>query len=100
MTGARVQENAVNHRKPIHSPRTASRVFGQDAVIISPAENTVRMLNPTGSRIWELADGSRTMEEIILLLTEEFDVSLPEAQQQVAKFLADLEAKGLLAWVE
>jgi hypothetical protein len=40
------------------------------------------------------------MEEIILLLTEEFDVSLPEAHQQVAKFLADLETKGLLAWVE
>jgi hypothetical protein len=94
------QEMDVDQRKPIHSPRTASRVFGQDAVVISPAENTVRMLNPTGSRIWELADGSRTMEEIALLLTEEFDVALPEARQQVAEFLADLEAKGLVSWAE
>lgn len=90
----------MDQRKPIHSPRTASRVFGQDAVIISPAENTVRMLNPTGSRIWELADGSRTAEEIAVLLTEEFDVPLPEVRQQVGDFLSDLETRGLVDWVE
>ena len=90
----------MDQRKPMHSPRTASRVFGQDAVIISPAENTVRMLNPTGSRIWELTDGSRTVDEIAFLLTKEFDVALPEARQQVAEFLADLEGKGLVGWAE
>lgn len=90
----------MDQRKPIHSPRTASRVFGQDAVIISPAENTVRMLNPTGSRIWELADGSRTMDEIAALLTQDFEVSLSEARQQVAEFLSDLETRGLVDWVE
>jgi hypothetical protein len=94
------QESVVDQRKPIHSPSTASRVFGQDAVIISPAENTVRMLNPTGSRIWELADGSHTAENIAVLLAEEFEVSLSEARGQVADFLADLESRGLVEWVE
>lgn len=86
--------------KPTHHPSTASRVFGQDAVIISPAENTVRMLNPTGSRIWELADGTRTVDEIAAVLAQEFDVTPEQARASVQEFVAVLAEKRLLAWVE
>ena len=86
-------------RKPIHHPSTASRVFGDDAVVISPAQNLVRMLNPVGSRIWQLADGTRTVEDIAILLTQEFDVDLPQARSSVAQFVEELIHKNLLAWV-
>jgi hypothetical protein len=87
-------------RKPLPNPRTASRVFSGEAVVISPAENTVRLLNPVGSRIWELADGAATAEDIAAQLTQEFAVDLDHARQSVAAFLAELDGKGLLAWVE
>lgn len=87
------------HHKPVHHSRTASQVFGGEAVILVPAENKVFILNPVGSRIWELADGTRSPEHIALTLTEEFDVEPPIARQAVEGFLAELTGKELLTWI-
>ena len=88
-----------DRRVPAHHLRTASRVFSGEAVIITPAENVVRMLNDAGSRIWELADGTRTVEQIAAVLAEEFAVDLPQARASAAAFVDELAAKGLLAFV-
>ena len=85
-------------RRPAHHPRTASRVFSGEAVIITPADNVIRMLNPTGSRIWELADGSRTVDEIVDVLVDEYDVDFTRAQQTTRDLLSELDEKGLIAW--
>lgn len=86
--------------KPTHHPRTASRVFGDDAVVITPTENTVRMLNPVGSRIWQLADGTRTVDEIANVLVQEFDVDQAEAASSAQRFVAELVDLELLTWAE
>jgi sulfatase maturation enzyme AslB (radical SAM superfamily) len=62
-------------RRPVHSPDTASRVFSGEAVVITPAENTMRMFNTVGSRIWELADGQRTMDDMFEALLDEYAVA-------------------------
>jgi hypothetical protein len=85
-------------RIPTHDPQTAARVFSGEAVIITPAENTVRMLNTVGSRVWELADGTRTVDEIAGVLAAEFDVDPAQAQDSTAGFVDELAAKGLLAF--
>jgi hypothetical protein len=87
-------------RKPIHHPRTASRVFSGEAVVISPAENTVRMFNGVGSRVWELADGTRTVDEIVAVLTREYEVAPAEARASVLGFLDELEAKSLVSYTD
>lgn len=87
-------------QKPIHTPSVASRVYGADAVIISPDEGMVRMLNPTATRIWQLADGSRSVEQIAATLTEEYEVNTGQAQQAVATLLGELTDKGLIAWID
>ncbi len=85
---------------PLHHPRVAARVYSGDAVILSPAENMVRMLNPVGSRIWELVDGVRTVDEIAMALTAEFDVEYAEARRSTQEFLDTLADKRLVAWKE
>ena len=90
----------IEQRIPIHHPRTASRVFSGEAVIITPAENSVRMFNPVGSRIWELMDGSRTVGQIVAQLIDEFDVEPERAERTTLDFFAMLEEKELVAWVE
>jgi len=87
-------------QRPIHTSNVASRVYGADAVIISPDEGMVRMLNPTATRIWQLADGSRSVEEIAAALTEEYEVERDQAQQAVAILLGELTEKGLIAWID
>jgi hypothetical protein len=87
-----------DNRIPIHHPQTAARVFSGEAVIITPAENTVRMLNAVGSRVWELADGRRTVDQIAGVLAEEFDVEPDQAQESASRFADELAAKGLLTF--
>jgi hypothetical protein len=82
--------------RPRHHPQTASRIFDGEAVIISPSQNMVRMLNPTGSRIWELADGSLTLAEIAVILTEEFEVTPEHALESVRAFVQDMIERQLL----
>ncbi|HSN73773.1 MAG TPA: PqqD family protein [Anaerolineae bacterium] len=85
-------------RRPDHHPRTASRVFSGEAVVITPAENKVRMLNAAGSRIWELADGSRSVAEIVAVLTDEFDVDPERAQRTTLELLDTLAEQDLIVW--
>ena len=89
----------IEQRIPIHHPRTASRVFSGEAVVIAPAENTVRMFNPVGSRIWELMDGSRSVGQIVAQLIDEYAVEPERAQRTTLEFFAMLEEKELVAWV-
>jgi hypothetical protein len=99
MTDSIINPPLENAARPlVRHPRTASRTFNGEAVIISPAENMVRMLNPVGSRIWELCDGSRTLDQIALALTDEYDIDAAHARQSVADFVADLLDKNLLTW--
>jgi len=63
-------------------------------------DNMVRMFNPVGSRIWELADGQRTVEEIARQLTVEYAVELSAARAEVREFVDALAAKGLLTFAE
>ncbi len=85
-------------RKPTHHPQIAARVFSDEAVLIDPGRNVVRMLNPVGSRIWELADGTRTLEQIAAALVQEFAVEPDQATESVETFVDDLVSKNLLIW--
>jgi phosphoribosylpyrophosphate synthetase len=84
--------------RPAQAARVASRVYGGDAVVISPDQGMVRMLNLTATRIWQLADGSRSVEEIAATLTGEFDVDLDQARQSVIRLLTELSEKQLITW--
>jgi hypothetical protein len=89
----------IHLSRPVHATNVAARVYGNDAVIISPHEGVVRMLNPTATRIWQLVDGSRSAEDIALVLTGEFDIDLSHARQSVARLLDELSKKHLITWV-
>lgn len=93
-------QNPPDQRKPIHHPDTASRVFSGEAVVITPAENQVRMFNQIGSRIWELADGAHTVADIVAVLCAEYEVEPEPAAASVAAFLATLHKRGLILFVD
>ena len=53
-------------------------------------------LNPVGARVWELLAEGKTTDEIIDLLTGEFDVERTDAKGDVMALMDDLAANGLL----
>jgi hypothetical protein len=61
----------------------------------------VRMLNPTATRIWQLADGSRSVDDIAAALVEEYEVDqLPSSSKLFTALLGELVDKGLIVWLD
>ena len=79
------------------SPRTAYRIVDGEAVIVLPEEGTAHILNETGARIWELADGSKNISEIAEIICREFDVPLETALRDINEFMEKLVEKKMLS---
>lgn len=86
-------------QRPMHAASVASRIYGADAVIVTPDEGMVRMLNPTASRIWQLADGSRSVDDIAATLTAEYEIDFEQAHQATMGLLSELSEKRLIEWI-
>ena len=56
-------------------------------------------LNEVAARIWELADGKRTVQEIRDAMVEEYAVESAEAEKDLVEMLQQLESIGVLAEV-
>ena len=73
----------------------ASELDGE-TVMMDMERGNYFMLNPVGSRIWELIEKTVSVEEIIHQLREEYEVSLEECQEAVKEFLHELHHANLL----
>ena len=78
------------------SPKAAWRVIEGEAVILSLDTKAFRGLNPVGSRVWELIDGRRSVDEIVEVIVREFDVTPERAGADVQTFVRDLLDKELV----
>ena len=83
-----------------HRAEVVSGTVGDEAVLVTPSQARVRMLNETGSRLWALADGSHTLQEMADLLAAEYDVSPDLAAADVLQFAGEMLAAGLVEVVK
>jgi len=85
-------------RQPTHHPGCRARVNSSNAVILNPSGQTARPLDPLGTRIWDLADGKRSIHDIAVQLTREFDVNLDTARLCAVTFIESLADHDLFTW--
>ncbi|MDE1467448.1 PqqD family protein [Aurantiacibacter sp. D1-12] len=79
------------------SDDVVSREVGGETVLLDLGQGTYYGLNAVGGRIWEfLEGGDRTIGEIIALLTDEFDVTVADAEADLRALLTELEANALV----
>jgi hypothetical protein len=52
--------------------------------------NSVYTLNETGAFIWEQIDGKRSVEDIIIELTNEYDIDKQNAESDVFTFIENM----------
>ena len=57
---------------------------------------SIYVLNPVGSRIWELLRSPTTPPQIARVVADEFEVSPEHAARDVAEFLDSLHTRGLV----
>jgi hypothetical protein len=80
-------------------PSIASRVIGEQALILDPRTDELQRLNPVGSYIWScISKRDSTPADIVANLVTEFDVDEQIARQDLANFLDKLEGGGLVAY--
>ena len=65
-------------------------------VLLDVEGGLVLSSNPIGARIWQLIEQGRTTCEIAQQLSADYAVPLDRAQHDVAAFVADLIARGLV----
>ena len=82
------------------SPDTISRIIGQEAVIILPIRGELKVVNDVGARIWELADGTRTIADLINVIFDEYEVIREQAEKDVSDFIQLMVDKNLFVIVE
>ena len=71
----------------------AWRIIDGEAIILSAEDSSVHSLDEVGTKIWELADGKKTVKEIIEALHEEYDVEFDQLKQDVLDFISELQKK-------
>ncbi len=57
---------------------------------------SIYSFNGTGSLIWKLLDAPRTVAELAMAVSEEYEVELPQAEHDVSEFLSEMKAVGLV----
>jgi len=75
----------------------ASRMLGDETIIMSTLDSTIFMLNSVGSAIWNAADGQTPLTRIVHeSVCSEFDVADDEAMADAKGFVDELVKHGIL----
>jgi hypothetical protein len=75
----------------------AARTLGDETIIMSTLDSTIFMLNPTGTAIWQAADGNTPLSRIIEdKVCAEFDVPVEQASADAHHFIDELAEHGIL----
>jgi len=83
-------------RPPRRNPAAGFRVFEGEATIVLPDGSYIQVLNETGSRIWDLLDGSRGVKAIAAVIAEEYDIAAEAAERDVREFVEELARHRML----
>jgi hypothetical protein len=75
---------------PTPHPQVAATVVDGQAVIVMADSGQVTVLNDVGTRIWQLSDGKRSIDEIVQAIMAEYEVTPDVAWQDAETFLTRL----------
>lgn len=83
-----------------------SRPRRNDKVLSRPGENALILLNPhsgqyytleeVGGRVWDLSDGTRSVAEMVAIISQEYDAPAETIEVDVLELLTDLADERLV----
>lgn len=86
-------DNIIIYKK---NPKIVARKSGDEYILVPITDNVANMeavytMNETAAFIWENIDGSRSIEEIAGLLSDEFEADKDTAMADVIELIEDLQ---------
>ena len=73
---------------------------GQETWLVTGDPAVAHLLNPTARAIWELCDGTTTLDEVVSAICEIFDVPPSTALTDVTNVVDEFAAADLVTWPE
>ena len=72
------------------------RIIDKEALAVNPKTSLIYPLNTVACRIWQLIDGTKSAEDIIKIMLEEFDADKKTLNLDVENFISQLSEAGLI----
>ncbi|MBI5648863.1 MAG: PqqD family protein [Chloroflexi bacterium] len=85
---------------PAPHSQVATQIVDDEAVIVLADAGEIIVLDPVGTRVWELSDGSHTVQQIVDVIGDEFEVTRDQARADVAEFLETLAREKIIVFEE
>lgn len=70
--------------------------FGDDFIVLDSQGRTLRGLNATAARVWQLCDGKRSARAVAEQVAQEFSVDAQQVLPDTLRFLNELARLGLI----
>ncbi|MEL7133586.1 MAG: PqqD family protein [Pseudomonadota bacterium] len=70
--------------------------IGGDRALLDLQTNTYFTLNPTASEIWMALSERKSVDELVGVITEAFDVTEAQCRQDIEALLADMHAANII----
>ena len=79
-------------RTPTRQPASIDDVF----YVVHPDTSELHNFNEVATRVWELIDGQRTVADIVVAITDEYEVESAVAEADILALLDELLQKDLI----
>ncbi len=85
---------------PTVNPAVAMQDTGDELVVVLPDQGKYVVLNTTGAKVLQMADGKQTLSEIAAAISASFGTNLDHVIKDVLVFSEDLVSRGILSIAE
>jgi len=83
----------------LRSSTVVGQLLPDEAVLVMPASGDVKVLNDVGARIWSLADGTHTLNDIVALICQEYEADRQQVTTDVADFATELVQRKMASLI-
>lgn len=92
-----MSKKLTSRTRLVAAPRQLSAEVNGEAVILNFQDGIYYGLNQVGARVWELIQqGERTVGELVVSITSEYDVEAAQCEADVIELATDLAKRGLI----
>ncbi|NLA27362.1 MAG: PqqD family protein [Firmicutes bacterium] len=85
---------------PVKNPDVVWRDLEGEGVLLNPVDGKYFGLNAVGLSVWDRMDGKCTLEKIVTLLLEEYEVERPVLEKDIVELASQMAAGGLITFID
>lgn len=72
------------------------REIGEETIILSETDDSIHNLDEIASVIYKMIDGKNSLDDILTILCNDYDVDQETAKKDLLEFVGELQEKGII----